>query len=55
MAACEIVVKVHPSGEVRRRAQQEWIHVAIDRAASGIGGAVERELRRTVFEATLPV
>ncbi len=44
---CEIVVNVHPWGEVRRRAEHQWMHVAIDRAASGIDRDVQRELLRT--------
>ena len=49
--ACEIVVNVHPYGEIRRRAEHEWMHVAIDRAASGIVSDVRRELVRTVHTA----
>jgi ribosomal subunit interface protein len=42
--ACEIVVNLHPSGEVRWRVEHEWMHVAIDRASSGIAAEVEREI-----------
>ena len=45
MPACEIVVNIHPSGEVRRRAEHEWLHVAIDQAASVVSAEVEREMR----------
>ena len=55
-SVCDIVVNVHPSGEVRRRAEHEWMHVAIDRAASGIDTDVEREFLRTASQrATSPV
>ena len=46
VAACEIVVNIHPSGEVRRRAEHEWLHVAIDQAASAVSAEVEREMRQ---------
>jgi ribosomal subunit interface protein len=52
--ACEIVVNVHPAGEVRRRAEHEWMHVAIDRAASRIGDEIERELLRRASEGAPP-
>jgi len=44
-AACEIVVNIHPSGEVRRRAEHEWLHVAIDQAASTVSAETERQMR----------
>jgi ribosome-associated translation inhibitor RaiA len=42
--ACEIVVKIEPFGQIRRRAEHEWLHVAIDRAASAVGAEVERAM-----------
>ena len=45
-AACEIVAKIEPSGEIRRRAEHEWLHVAIDRAASAVAAEVERRCCR---------
>lgn len=44
-AACEIVVNIRPSGEVRRRAEHEWLHVAIDKATSAVSAEVEREMK----------
>jgi ribosomal subunit interface protein len=42
VTACEIVVNIEPSGEIRRSAEHEWLHVAIDAAASAVGAEVER-------------
>ena len=51
VTACEIVVNIEPSDEIRRRAAHEWLHIAIDRAASAVCTEVERamlQLRPTV-------
>ena len=42
VTACEIVVNFKPSGEIRRRAEHEWLHVAIDWATSAVVAEVER-------------
>ena len=54
MAACGIVVSLHPSGVVRSRAEDFRVHAAIDRAAAGIGIEVEREVLRTRRAAASP-
>jgi ribosome-associated translation inhibitor RaiA len=46
-ARCEVVAHLTPSGQVRARAEHEWLHVAIDRAASAVRSAVEGEVRTT--------
>ena len=53
-AVCLIVVSLHPSGEVRSRAEHFWLHVAIDRAAVNVGGEVEREVMRSRQAAASP-
>jgi ribosome-associated translation inhibitor RaiA len=43
---CHVAVSFHPSGEVRVRAEDQQMAVAIDRAADDIREAVEREVSR---------
>jgi ribosome-associated translation inhibitor RaiA len=43
---CEVAVGLHPSGEVRARAEDAQMAVAIDRTAEDIRSAVEREVSR---------
>jgi ribosome-associated translation inhibitor RaiA len=43
---CDVAVSLHPSGDVRARAEDAKMPVAIDRAAEDIRGAVEREVSR---------
>jgi ribosome-associated translation inhibitor RaiA len=41
---CEIVATVHPSGEVRVRADDAQMRVSVDRAAQAIRVSIDREL-----------
>lgn len=41
--SCEVIVRLRPSGEVRVRAEDALLHVAIARASNGIAAAVERD------------
>ena len=43
---CDVAVSLRPSGDVRARAEDAQMAVAIDRAADDIRGAVEREVSR---------
>ena len=43
---CEVAVRLRPSGDVRARAQDSEMRVAIDRAAEHVRSAVEREVSR---------
>jgi ribosomal subunit interface protein len=42
VTACEIVVNIESLGEIRRRAEHEWLHIAIDWATSAVVAEVER-------------
>jgi|RhiMethySRZTD1v2_1073278.scaffolds.fasta_scaffold431541_2 hypothetical protein len=43
---CSIVVRLHPSGEVRSLAAHPWMRVAMNRASAEAGAEVEREIRK---------
>ena len=43
---CDIAVSLHPSGDVRARAEDAEMLIAIDRAAEDVRRAVEREVSR---------
>jgi hypothetical protein len=43
---CDVGVSLRPSGDVRARAEDAEMHVAIDCAAEHVRGAVEREVSR---------
>lgn len=54
VTACEIVVNIDPSVEIRRRAEHEWLHLAIDRAASAVGAEVAHAMVQMRPAATVP-
>jgi len=54
VTACEILVNVGPSVEIRRRAEHEWLHIAIDRAASVAGAAVAQAIVQMRRAGTAP-
>jgi ribosomal subunit interface protein len=52
-AACDIVVHLHPTGQVRSRTEDRHMRTAIDKAAAEIGKQVERQVLLPQHEAGL--